>query len=88
MWKGDKLKEQKQETKREAENQQRASGSYATPDPNEIDTSHHLSGLPWGGISIKHIVETGIIKQQNSLQTSQENSTYGNASYTDGGSSR
>lgn len=84
---GDKVKEQKEETEREVENQRRAGSSYATIEPDAMDTSQNLSGLPWGGISMKHIVETGKTKEQSSQQSSRENSVYGSNSRT-GGSSR
>jgi hypothetical protein len=45
-----------------------------------------LSGLPWGGISMKLVVEKGKSKEQGSRQSSRENSVYGNAPR--GGSSR
>lgn len=84
---GDKVKEQKEETEREVENQRRAGSSYASPEPENIDNNQTLSGLPWGGISMKHIVETGKNKEQNSQQSSREsreNSVYGSASQTGG----
>ncbi|CAO2649005.1 Nn.00g099540.m01.CDS01 [Neocucurbitaria sp. VM-36] len=83
----DKVKEQKEETEREAENQRRAGSSYASPEPENIDNNPTLSGLPWGGISLKHIVETGKNKEQSSQQSSREsreNSVYGSASQTGG----
>ncbi|KAH7355841.1 hypothetical protein BKA66DRAFT_372731, partial [Pyrenochaeta sp. MPI-SDFR-AT-0127] len=83
----DKAKEQKEETEREVENQQRAGSSYASPEPDAIETNQNLSGLPWGGISMKHIVETGKSKEQNSQQSSRENSVYGSTSRAGGGSS-
>ncbi|OAL49219.1 hypothetical protein IQ07DRAFT_512719 [Pyrenochaeta sp. DS3sAY3a] len=83
----DKVKEQKEDTEREVENQRRAGSSYATIEPETMDTSQNLSGLPWGGISMKHIVETGKTKEQSSQQSSRENSVYGSNSRT-GGSSR
>ncbi|KAF2831944.1 hypothetical protein CC86DRAFT_83543 [Ophiobolus disseminans] len=83
----DKVKEQKEETDREVENQRRAGSAYASPEPDEIDTGQNLSGLPWGGISMKHVVATGKTKEQSSQQSSRENSVYGSAS-RGGGSSR
>ncbi|KAH7072888.1 hypothetical protein BKA63DRAFT_53099 [Paraphoma chrysanthemicola] len=80
----DKAKEQKEEADREAENRRRAGSSYASPEPEDIETNHNLSGLPWGGISMKHVVETGKNKEQSSQQSSRENSVY----RTTGGSSR
>ncbi|OCL11354.1 hypothetical protein AOQ84DRAFT_287451 [Glonium stellatum] len=83
----EKVREQKEETEREVENQKRAGSSYASPEPGDLDPGRELSGLPWGGISMRHIVETGKTKEQNSQQSSRENSVYAAASQT-GGSSR
>lgn len=84
---GDKVKEQKEEADRDAENQQRAGSSYTSPDPDRIDQSQDLSGLPWGGISMKHIVESGRTREEKSQRSSRESSVYAAASRT-GGSSR
>lgn len=84
---GDKVRERNEEKDREAENQRRAAGSYASPEPGEIDPGRDLSGLPWGGISMRHIVQSGKTKEQNSQRSSRENSVYAAASRT-GGSSR
>ena len=81
------MREQKEETEREVENQRRAGSSYASPDPRDIAQSNELSGLPWGGISMQHIVEAGKTKEQNSQRSSRENSVYAAASRS-GGSSR
>lgn len=83
----DKVREQKEDAEREADNQRRAGSSYASPEPGEIEQNHDLSGLPWGGISMKHIVEAGKTKEQNSQRSSRESSVYAAASRT-GGSSR
>ncbi|CAN9100040.1 hypothetical protein CC77DRAFT_1060880 [Alternaria alternata] len=80
----DKIKEQKEETERNAENQRRAGSSYASPEPENIDASQSLSGLPWGGISMKHIVEKGKSKEQSSQRNSRESSIHEGASYTGG----
>jgi hypothetical protein len=81
------VREQKEETERDVENQRRAGSSYATPEPGDIDPGNELSGLPWGGISMRHIVEAGKSKEQSSQRSSRENSVYAAASRT-GGSSR
>ncbi|KAF1845947.1 uncharacterized protein K460DRAFT_282787 [Cucurbitaria berberidis CBS 394.84] len=80
----DKVKEQKEEAEREEENRRRAGSSYASPEPETMDNNQTLSGLPWGGISMKHIVETGKNKEQNSQQSSQDNSVQGSSSHTGG----
>ncbi len=69
---------------RNAENQQHAGSSYTSPEPETIDSNQNLSGLPWGGISMKHIVETGKSKEQNSQQSSRENSVQESLSRTGG----
>jgi hypothetical protein len=84
---GDKVRDQKEQTEREVENQRRAGSSYASPDPENIDQKQDLSGLPWGGISMKHIVETGKSREEKSQRSSRESSVYAAASRT-GGSSR
>ncbi|CAI6341732.1 unnamed protein product [Periconia digitata] len=80
-------REQKEEAEREADNQRRAASSYSTPEPGDMEQNHDLSGLPWGGISMKYIVEAGKTKEQNSQRSSRESSVYAAASRT-GGSSR
>lgn len=77
---GDKIKEQREETARKAENERKAGSSYASPEPEALDNDRTLSGLPWGGISMKHIVETGKSKEQASQQSSRETSVYDGAS--------
>ena len=81
---GDKVKEQREESERDAENRQHAGSSYASPEPESLNSSQNLSGLPWGGISMKHIVGTGKSKEQSSQQSSRENSVQGSASHTGG----
>ncbi|EOA80907.1 uncharacterized protein SETTUDRAFT_100801 [Exserohilum turcica Et28A] len=61
----DRIKEQREEAERELENIRRAGGSYAPPEPESIDTSQTLSGLPWGGISMRHVIEQGKNRQQS-----------------------
>ncbi|ORY11243.1 hypothetical protein BCR34DRAFT_588060 [Clohesyomyces aquaticus] len=83
----DKVREAKEETEREVENLRRAGSSYASPEARDLDQGQDLSGLPWGGISMRHIVEAGKGKEQSSQRSSRENSVYAAASRT-GGSSR
>ncbi|KAF2842987.1 hypothetical protein M501DRAFT_924581 [Patellaria atrata CBS 101060] len=81
-----KAKEQKEEAVREVENQQRAGSAYASPNPSELESRGELSGLPWGGVSMRHIVETGKSKTENSQQSSRETSVYAAASRSGGSS--
>lgn len=66
---GDKARQLREENERAAENQRRAGGAYTTPEPEDIDDDHE-EGLPWGGISLRHVFETGRSKEQSSRETS------------------
>ena len=56
---GDKAKEAKEREERDAENQAHAGHSYHTPDPSEMGGNHDPSGLPWGSLSLQHVVAKG-----------------------------
>lgn len=66
---GEKARQQREENQRAAENQRRAGAAYTTPEPEEIDDEHG-EGLPWGGISLRHVFETGRSKEQSSRESS------------------
>ncbi|KAK5287561.1 hypothetical protein LTR16_003774 [Cryomyces antarcticus] len=83
----DKIKLQKEESDRKAENQRQASSAYTPPEPGDLDVGDNLSGLPWGSLSMSHVVLKGKAKEQSSQQSSRETSVYAAASRT-GGSSR
>ncbi|KAI8935671.1 hypothetical protein NX059_007195 [Plenodomus lindquistii] len=70
----DKTKEHQEETERQAENQRNAGNSYMSPKPEAIDTNDSLSGLPWGGINMRYIIETGRRREQHFRQSSLANS--------------
>ncbi|KAK5107814.1 hypothetical protein LTR62_000628 [Meristemomyces frigidus] len=78
----DKMRFQKEETERKQENERRASAAYTAPEADDLD-SGDLSGLPWGSISLRHVVASGKAKEQ----TSRETSLYAESSKA-GGSSR
>ncbi|KAK4615399.1 hypothetical protein CLAFUW4_09787 [Fulvia fulva] len=78
----DKVRQQRENNDRAAENQRQAAGTYRAPDPEDVDGGTE-SGLPWGSISLGHIIKTGRAKEQNSRETS----LYAAASKA-GGSSR
>ncbi|KAH7020637.1 hypothetical protein B0J12DRAFT_547107, partial [Macrophomina phaseolina] len=84
-----KAKEERDAKERDMTNQQLAGGSYSRPDPGQFEPSpsRQLSGLPWGGVSMKYIVESGQAKEQSSQESSRETSVYASGSRT-GGSSR
>ena len=81
QWIGEKVRLQREESERDAENQRRAGGAYNTAEPEDIDAGEE--GLPWGSISLRHVITTGRTKEQSSRETS----IYAAASKA-GGSSR
>lgn len=67
---GDKAKDQKERQDREAENRAHASASYQTPEPRDMGTDDELSGLPWGSLSLKHVVSKGRAREEESRRGS------------------
>jgi len=63
---GDKAREQKEASERSAEDQRQAGGSYSTANPDDLDTGNGEEGLPWGSISLRHIVSMGRSKENDS----------------------
>ncbi|KAL2130804.1 hypothetical protein VTI74DRAFT_5932 [Chaetomium olivicolor] len=57
----EKAREQKDRAARDAQNQQYAGSAYHIPDPDDftLDDGGDLSGLPWGGINMRHVVARG-----------------------------
>ncbi|OSS54173.1 hypothetical protein B5807_01491 [Epicoccum nigrum] len=80
-----KAREQREEAQREATNRRLAAKAYMPPDAAELEDHHTLSGLPWGGLSLRHVIISGQDKERNSQYSSQENSVYAMRA---GGSSR
>lgn len=66
----DKAKEAKERQDREAENRAHASASYQTPEPRDMGTDDELSGLPWGSLSLKHVVSKGRAREEESRRGS------------------
>ncbi|KAH9860780.1 hypothetical protein J1614_012113 [Plenodomus biglobosus] len=75
----DKNKEQREESERQAENRRKAGSSYTSPEYGFIETNEVLSGLPWGGFNMKHIIEAGVRKEQSSHPSSRANSLHSHA---------
>lgn len=59
-----------------------AAGAYNAPEPEDVDNAEE-PGLPWGSVSLRHVIKTGKAREQNSRETS----LYAAASKA-GGSSR
>ncbi|KFY20483.1 hypothetical protein V493_07673, partial [Pseudogymnoascus sp. VKM F-4281 (FW-2241)] len=72
----EKAKDQKESRDRDAENQLHAGYSYTSPDPDDLGFETELSGLPWGGPSMRHIVERGKATTGGSRQGSRDYSFY------------
>ena len=83
---GDKSKQQKDDSERKAENQRRAGASYRTPEPEETDTNEE--GLPWGSISMRHVITTGRTKEQIAKEQNAKKRTEDVAASKGGGSSK
>ncbi|TVY29087.1 hypothetical protein LHYA1_G002513 [Lachnellula hyalina] len=66
----DKTKDAKERQERDADNQAHAGHSYNTPDPDEMGGNDELSGLPWGSLSLKHVVSKGRAKESESRRGS------------------
>lgn len=79
---GEKAREQKETAERSAEDRRQAGGSYSAANPDDLDTGDE-EGLPWGSISLRHVVSTSRSKEKSSGAAS----TYA-ATSTGGGSSR
>jgi hypothetical protein len=61
---GEKAREQKEASERSAESQRQAGGSYSAAHPDDLETGSE-EGLPWGGISLRHIVSTSRSKEND-----------------------
>jgi hypothetical protein len=56
---GDKSKLTREELLRDQEDARRASSAYETPNPDSYGAERDPSGLPWGSISMRHVVQSG-----------------------------
>ncbi|KAF2752780.1 hypothetical protein EJ05DRAFT_419773, partial [Pseudovirgaria hyperparasitica] len=72
----EKQKVQREESEKSLRNQRWAGSAYTSPESQELQSSTNLSGLPWGGISMQCIVESGRAREQQSQQSSPKNSMY------------
>ncbi|KAI2643668.1 hypothetical protein GGS21DRAFT_29170 [Xylaria nigripes] len=56
----EKQKEHKERAERDDRNQENAGSSYRVPEAGELGPDDdELSGLPWGGVSMRHVVARG-----------------------------
>lgn len=59
----DKKKEEEEAQYRDSENQDKAGAVYRTAAEVDYDTDEELSGLPWGSLSLSHVVKKGVEKR-------------------------
>ncbi|MCJ1281988.1 hypothetical protein MMC26_001311 [Xylographa opegraphella] len=71
---GEKEKRKREDDARIAENQQAAGSAYAAPNARDLAPNANPVGLPWGSVSIKHVLEAGKAKEQKVQQASREGS--------------
>lgn len=71
---GDLQKQKRDDEARVAENQQVAGSAYAAPEAKDLARNANPAGLPWGSVSLKHVVETGKAKEERAQQASREGS--------------
>ncbi|KAK7954866.1 hypothetical protein PG988_015560 [Apiospora saccharicola] len=50
---------QKEKSERDALNREHAGGSYQIHDSSDLTGDEEVSGLPWGGLSMRHVVARG-----------------------------
>ncbi|MCJ1317484.1 hypothetical protein MMC15_002809 [Xylographa vitiligo] len=70
----EKEKRKREDDARIAENQQAAGSAYAAPNARDLAPNANPAGLPWGSVSIKHVLEAGKAKEQREQQASREGS--------------
>lgn len=75
---GAKTKQKKEEKELQLRNQEHAGSAYTASSPSELADKGDLSGLPWGGPSMSHMLQTGKARESSTSQqgtgTSQETS--------------
>lgn len=54
---GEKSREQKETQDREARDRKMAGAAYSVPLATDLADEDHLSGLPWGGLNMPHMVQ-------------------------------
>lgn len=69
---GEKSKQKCEEKTRIVANQQAAGASYTPPEPGDLGPDEDPAGLPWGSLSMRHVVETGNAKERESRRASRE----------------
>ncbi|KAI9674292.1 MAG: hypothetical protein M1829_003839 [Trizodia sp. TS-e1964] len=66
----------KEDSERSRANAEHAGLAYNTPNPAAMRTDAALDGLPWGGLSLKHVVRTGQQKARGLSRSSRDSSLH------------
>jgi hypothetical protein len=66
---GEKAKAAREESILQSQNEAAAGNAYSQPDPTQLGPDNGHSGLPWGGVSIRHVVELGQSREQSRHRT-------------------
>ncbi|KAI9792103.1 MAG: hypothetical protein M1816_003085 [Peltula sp. TS41687] len=68
-------KQHREEQQRAEQNFENAGSAYEAPNPEELNGHQEMSGLPWGGLSMRHVVETGRAKGEREPHVSSPEGT-------------
>ncbi|CAN8095646.1 unnamed protein product [Discula destructiva] len=79
----EKAREQKELQEREARNQELAGASYSVPLASDLSEEDQLSGLPWGGLNIPHMVQRGHNSASSRRGVSEQYDAQGHQQYYD-----
>jgi hypothetical protein len=82
---GENRRRANEESKRNNQNQAAARNAYSHPDPRDLWHGGASSGLPWGGVSIKHVIERGKEREQTAIGSKGVNHHRGGVSDMGGG---
>lgn len=75
---GEKTRENKEKAERDSRNSEHAGNSYRIPSSSDIIGDSSLSGLPWGGVNLGHVVSRG--HEAESKRSSERNTCAGDDS--------
>lgn len=72
---GEKVKNEKDDSAQQWRDRAAAGNAYSQPNTRELERNNGTSGVPWGGLSMRHVVERGWardqeVTQQRSLEAS------------------
>ncbi|KAI9882356.1 MAG: hypothetical protein M1823_005899 [Watsoniomyces obsoletus] len=68
-------RQRREDQERQRTNEQLAASSYQPPQSEQLTQPEDVSGLPWGSLSIKHVVEAGRAKQEQETSAASREGT-------------